>query len=362
MAVMSSDADVTDSGPGVGADPVPAGPLTAWLLAHVPEAQVGDAPIAVERISGGHSNLTYRITDAAGTVFALRRPPTGMVLATAHDMQREWRFISALAPVGVPVAHPVAFCADPGVIGAEFYVMRFVEGQVLGDAESGNRLAAGEPRRTAGAETVDVLAALHAVAPDAVGLGDLRRDGSYLDRQLRRWHRQVHASAVEDLAAVDAAHERLVARAATLPPSEVRIAHGDYRPGNLAYAPDGRIRAIFDWELATLGDPLADLGWLLASWGRPGDTVPPTIVGPNAAGGYPDGDELASRYAERSGRDLTDLDFYVAFARWRSACIHAGVYSRYVGGVMGADESDGSASRLDGISVQAEAAVAALGG
>ncbi len=343
-------------------DAVPAGPLTAWLREHAPEVAVGDGPVRVERISGGHSNLTYRLTDAAGTAFALRRPPTGMVLATAHDMSREWRFISALAPVGLPVAPPVAFCPDEDVIGAEFYVMRFVEGDVLGDGASGHRLAEGDPRRTAGLDTAEVLAALHAVDPDQVGLSDLRRDGSYLERQLRRWHRQVHASAVEDLAVVDAAHDKLVARAATLPPSDVRIAHGDYRPGNLAYGPDGRVRAIFDWELATLGDPLADLGWLLASWGRPDDPAPPTIEGPNQAGGYPDGGELAARYAERSGRDLSDLDFYVAFARWRSSCIGAGVHSRYVGGVMGTTESDGGKARLESLYAQSEAALAALGG
>lgn len=338
---------------------VPAAALTDWLRSEVPEVKVGDGPVGVERISGGHSNLTYRVTDAAGTTWALRRPPTGMVLATAHDMSREWRFISALAPTGVPVAPPVAYCADDAVIGAEFYVMGFVEGEVLGDAESGHRL---EPdvRPAAGLATVDVLADLHAVEPDDVGLGDLRRPGSYLERQLKVWHRQVHASAVEDLSAVDAAHERLVARAAALPPSEVRIAHGDYRPGNLAYGPDGGVRAIFDWELATLGDPLADLGWLLASWGRPGDTAVPTIAGPNQAGGYPDGDALAARYAARSGRDVGELDFYVAFARWRSACIGAGVYSRYIGGVMGAEESDQGAARLQSLQDQAAAALAAL--
>jgi aminoglycoside phosphotransferase (APT) family kinase protein len=338
-------------------DAVPAAALSDWLHAAVPEVK---GAVTVERISGGHSNLTYRITDAAGSMWALRRPPTGMVLATAHDMSREWRFIAALAPTPVPVATPVAYCSDASVIGAEFYVMDFVDGDVLGDAESGHRLAPGEPRRTAGLDTVDVLAALHAVEPDAAGLGDLHRSGSYLERQLRRWHRQVHESAVTDLAAVDAAHERLVARVATLPPSDVRIAHGDYRPGNLAVAADGRVQAIFDWELATLGDPLADLGWLLASWGRPGDAAPPTIEGPNQVDGYPDGDELAARYAERSGRDVSELDFYVAFARWRSACIGAGVYSRYAGGVMGADEPDGGAARLQSLQTQAEAALAAL--
>jgi aminoglycoside phosphotransferase (APT) family kinase protein len=342
-------------------DAAPPGPLTDWLRAEVPQLPVGDRPVDVERISGGHSNLTYRITDAAGGRWALRRPPTGMVLATAHDMSREWRFISALASTPVPVAPPVAYCADTGVIGAEFYLMKFVDGEVLGDEASGHRLEPGAPRRTAGLETVDVMAALHATDPDGVGLGDLRRSGNYLERQLRRWHRQVHESAVPDLSTVDAVHARLVERAAALPPSDVRIAHGDFRPGNLAFGPDGRVRAVFDWELAALGDPLADLGWLIASWGRPGDAVPPTIAGPSLVDGYPDRDELVARYAGRSGRDVSQLDFYVAFARWRSACIGAGVHSRYAAGVMGAGEADAGAARLASLQRQAEAALAALG-
>jgi aminoglycoside phosphotransferase (APT) family kinase protein len=344
-------------------DAVPAGPLTEWLRAEVPQMKVGDEPVDIERISGGHSNLTYRITDAAGRCWALRRPPTGMVLATAHDMSREWRFITAVAPTPVPVAPPDAFCADTDVIGAEFYLMEFVDGDVLGDEASGHRLEPGAPRRTAGLDAVDVLAALHAVDPDAVGLGDLRRSGSYLERQLRRWHRQVHESSVPDLSTVDAVHARLVEQAAALPVADVRIAHGDFRLGNLAVGPDGRVRAVFDWELATLGDPLADLGWLIASWGRPGDEVPPTISGPSLVEGYADRTELVDRYAARSGRDVSHLDFYVAFARWRWACIGAGVYSRYAGGVMGtADEADVGVARLASIQRQAEAALAALGG
>jgi aminoglycoside phosphotransferase (APT) family kinase protein len=346
-------------------DPAPPGlpgtaSLAGWLRDTVPGWPSGS--IRVERIAGGHSNLTYRVTDAAGGRWALRRPPTGMVLATAHDMSREWRFLTALAPTPVPVAPPVAYCADAGVIGAEFYLMGFVAGEVLGDEAAGHRLAPGGPRRTAGFDAVDVLAALHAVDPDEVGLSDLRRPGGYLERQLRRWHRQVHESAVPDLTVLDAVHERLVRRAAALPPAEVRIAHGDFRLGNLAVGPDGRVRAVFDWELATLGDPLADLGWLIASWGRPGDAVPPTIPGPSLVEGYPERAELVARYAERSGRDVAALDVYLAFARWRSACIGAGVYSRYAGGVMGSGEPDGGAARLRSVHEQAAAALAALSG
>jgi aminoglycoside phosphotransferase (APT) family kinase protein len=252
------------------------------------------------------------------------------------------------------------------VIGAEFYLTEFVDGEVLNDEASGHRLI-GPARRAAGLDAINVLADLHAVDPDAVGLADLRRPGRYLERQLRRWHRQVHESAVPDLSTIDAVHARLVERAADLAPSEPCIAHGDFRLGNLAVGPDGRVRAVFDWELAAIGDPLADLGWLIASWGRPGDEVPPTIAGPSLVEGYAERAELVARYAERSGRDLIalqdELDVYVAFARWRSACIGAGVYTRYAGGVMGGRaEADGGAARLASLQRQAEAALAALGG
>ncbi len=306
-------------------DAVPPDRLAAWFATSVPG--VADGPLSITRISGGHSNLTFRIIDAAGSRWALRRPPTGMVLATAHDMGREWRFLTALADTPVPVAAPVALCTDPDVLGAEFYVMGFVDGDVLGDEASGHLLAPAA-RHAAGLDAVEVLAALHAVDPDGVGLADLRRTGSYLERQLRRWHRQVHASAVTDLGVIDLlvideVHERLSERAARMPPPEVRIAHGDYRLGNLAVDGAGVVRAVFDWELATLGDPLADLGWLIASWG--GDGVPPTINGPSLVYGWAGRDELVDHYATRSGRDVTDLGLYVAFARWRSACIGAGV-------------------------------------
>ena len=149
-----------------------------------------------------------------------------------------------------------------------------------------------------------MLADLHAVDPDAVGLGDLRRPGSYLDRQLRRWHRQVHESACPTCPRWTPHTRGWCGGPRRSPPSEVRIAHGDFRLGNLAVGPDGRVRAVFDWELATLGDPLADLGWLIASWGRPGDEVPPTIAGPSLVDGYAERDELVARYAQRSGRDV----------------------------------------------------------
>lgn len=344
-------------------DPVPTGPLARWLRAEVPEFAAGSGAIEATRIAGGHSNLTYRVVDEAGVAWALRRPPMGGVLATAHDMSREWRFITALHPTPVPVARPVAYCADPDVIGAEFYVMAFVEGVVLGDDEAGAAYPR-ESRRAAGLATVDVLADLHAVDPDEAGLGDLRRPGSYLHRQLRRWHKQAHASAVEDLTGIDVVHDLLLAAAPET--ATTRIAHGDFRAGNLMYSPRGGVQAVLDWELATLGDPLADLGWLLMSWNRPGDEVPAGTNSPSAQPGFPDRAELVARYVERTGTPLAEdvVDYYVAFARWRSACIGAGVYSRYVAGVMGpgAEQGAATATRLEVLQAQVKAARRALGG
>lgn len=340
-----------------GVDPVA---LTRWLAAEVPRVAVrDDTPVTVQRISGGHSNLTFRVVDADGAEFALRRPPTGGVLATAHNMSREWRFLTALAPTGVPVAEPVAHCDDPAVLGAGFYLMGFVPGVVPGDRRAGDVIPEQE-RRSCGLDAAEVLAALHAVDPDRAGLDDLRRPGSYLERQLRRWHRQAHASAIDDLTALDAAHARLQA---AMPETgdPVRIAHGDFRAGNLAFA-GGSIAAIFDWELATLGEPLADLGWLLASWERPGDTRPAITSGPTAAPGWPDRDEVATRYAERSGRSLEHLPYFVAFAYWRAACIGAGVYTRYREGNMGAGAEAGALleERARRVVADSEAAIAAL--
>lgn len=326
--------------------------VTRWLAEHVDGLR---PPVGYRLISGGRSNLTYRLTDAAGAVRALRRPPTGGVLSTAHDMNREWRFLTALTGTGIPVPRPYAYCADDAITGARFYVMGFVDGVVLADGEAARQLP--EPaRHAAGLDTVDVLAALHAVDPEAVGLGDFARREGYLARQLNRWQRQVHQSGAENLALLDEVHDAL---AAHIPPQTDGIVHGDFRPGNLCYTGDGRIAAIFDWELATLGDPLADLGWLLSTWADPGDALAPTTPGPTAEPGFPNRAEVAERYANATGRDTSELPYYVAFARWRSACIGAGVLARYRAGVMGEDPY-AARDRARDVVEQGEAALAAV--
>jgi aminoglycoside phosphotransferase (APT) family kinase protein len=332
----------SDQRDDAGSGPRPAGiepeRVTAWLVNQVPGV-VG--PLEFRLIAGGRSNLTYRVADAAGHVYALRRPPTGGVLSTAHDMEREWRFLRALAPTEVPVAPPLAFCADPEVTGAPFYLMGFVAGIVLSDHAAGLRLAP-EARAVAGRDLVDVLVRLHELEPAAVGLADIVRRTPYVQRQLRRWHQQVHQSDAGYLALLDEVHDLLAAR---VPAQSTGIVHGDYRPGNMAFGPDGRARAVFDWELATSGDPLADLGWLVATWQNPGEEAVDTIAGPSTVPGFPRREELVARYAERSGRDVSNLPYFVAFSRWRSACILAGVNARYQAGVMGDPEYAAEARR-----------------
>lgn len=329
-----ADADYADSGHAdsghaelAGIDSVA---VSRWMAAHMPGLT---PPLTFSLVSGGRSNLTYRVTDGAGTVRALRRPPTGGVLGTAHDMRREWRFLTALAPAGMPVPEPLACCDDPAVTGAEFYVMGFVDGLVPADQEA-VRTWSPQVRRRAGEEVVEVMAALHRVDPDDVGLGGIARRDGYVERQLRRWQRQVHQSGAPDLALLDEVHAALLAN---VPAQRSGIVHGDFRPGNLCFAADGKVLAVFDWELATLGDPLADLGWLISTWEEPGDKVPPTTPGPSAAPGFPTRAELIDRYARLSGRDVSDVPYYVAFSRWRSACISAGVRARYLAGVMADD-------------------------
>ncbi len=315
---------------------IDAGQVERWLVQHVEGLT---APVTFSLVSGGRSNLTYRLTGAAGAVYALRRPPTGGVLSTAHDVSREWRFISAMAPTAVPVPAPVAYCADAAVTGAAFYVMGFVDGLVLADDEAGLALA---PRaRPAAAENlVDVLVALHALDPAAVGLGDMVRKTGYVERQLRRWHAQVHATEPPETPLLDEVHDLLARR---IPAQASGIVHGDYRAGNISFGPDGAVLAVFDWELATSGDPLADLGWLAATWQDPEEPLPPATPGPSAVPGFPARAELVERYARLSGRDTADLPYWVAFARWRSACINVGVRARYLAGHMG---DDGFAARL----------------
>ncbi|QEV17242.1 phosphotransferase family protein [Streptomyces alboniger] len=292
-------------------------------------------PLTARLIEGGRSNLTYAVTDGIAR-WVVRRPPLGHVLATAHDMKREYRVIEALHPTNVPVPAPVllgeAF-EDNAAAGAPFYVMEFVDGTPYRTAEE---LAPLGPARTRAAVLglVDTLVDLHAVDPAAVGLGDFGRPEGFLDRQLRRWGKQLDASRNRDLAGIDELHAAL---GRNLPASPApTVIHGDYRLDNVLIGEDDRIKAILDWEMSTLGDPLTDLGLLVMYSAKL--EVPDSPVSTTAgAPGHPDPAELIERYAARSGRDVSSVSWYTAFAWFKLAVILEGIHYRYtLGQTVGA--------------------------
>jgi aminoglycoside phosphotransferase (APT) family kinase protein len=310
-----------------------------WLETNVDGAA---APFAATLIGGGRSNLTYAVTGADGRRLVVRRPPLSHVLATAHDVGREFRIISALGPTPVPVPPAIALCTDESVNGSPFYVMGFVDGVVL-DSPQKAELLDPSIRRRASEDLVDTLAELHAVDIDGVGLGDLAKRGGYIERQLRRWRRQWADSKTRELPAIDEVAERLAARVPAQ--RDAVIAHGDFRFGNCLTDPvAGRINAVLDWELCTLGDPLADVGYLGVYWTDPG-TGGGRGNDPSGGAGFPTYAELLERYAQRTGRDLDGIDYYVAFQSWRLAVISEGVYARFLHGAM-AQSGDVGADQL----------------
>ncbi|HMC38266.1 MAG TPA: phosphotransferase family protein [Acidimicrobiales bacterium] len=313
--------------------------VTDWFVQHVPGVQ---PPLDFHLVAGGRSNLTFLVTDGAAHRYVLRRPPTGHLLPTAHDMAREHRIIAAMGPAGVPVPPALGLCEDPEVNGAPFYVMGFVDG-IIARTEADVRSGFDEEaRHRAGLALIDTLADIHQADPDRIGLGDLGRKEGYIARQLKRWYGNYQAAnqarGGDSLPAMDELHDRLSAAIPEQGPATV--VHGDYRLDNCVVAPDGsRVEAVLDWELCTLGDPLADVGQLLVYWPEPGERAAIGVAATTVPG-FPRRDELTARYAERTGRELPQLGFYVAFAYWKLACILEGVYARYVGGAMGDDGFD----------------------
>ncbi|MFZ4811945.1 MAG: phosphotransferase family protein [Ilumatobacteraceae bacterium] len=330
--------------------------VSRWLVEHVEGAI---APFRFDLIAGGRSNLTFRVTGDDGSRFVLRRPPLGHVLATAHDMAREHRVIAAVGTTGVPVPPALGLCTDVEVNGAPFYVMGFVDGVVLDGVDKAAALPF-ELRVQTSEHLIDVLADLHAVDIDAVGLGDFAKREGYIERQVKRWSTQWEGSKTRELPAIDEVAARLRER---LPEQRgVAIAHGDFRFGNcLTDVANGRIAAVLDWELCTLGDPLADVGYLGVYWfdGEAGNL---RSNDPTPAGGFPSYDHLLERYAARTGRDLSGIDYYVAFSCWRLAVISEGVYARYLHGAMGEQDVDIEQFKIgvDGLAERALAAVRRL--
>lgn len=321
--------------------------LGDWLAANVAGFA---APFTVAKFPGGQSNPTYRI-DSAGGRFVLRRKPFGPILPSAHAVEREYRLIAALHPSGFPVARPYGLCEDPGVIGAPFYVMELVEGRTLWD---GTLPGMTPPERTAHYEAiVDTLAALHAIDYAGVGLGDYGKPGNYFERQVARWSKQYRASQTDDLPEV----ERLIEWLPRTVPAQTRtsIVHGDFRIDNLIFAGDGpHIRAVLDWELSTLGDPLADFSYFLMSWvtdpeGRSGVKG---CTGPDT--GIPTLEQVVARYCAATGRDgVPDLDWYFAYNLFRLTGIVQGIKKRMQDGNASSAQAAETVARLPGLAAAA---------
>jgi aminoglycoside phosphotransferase (APT) family kinase protein len=309
--------------------------VTAWLAERIDRLQ---PPLRWTKLPGGHSNFTYRVDDAGGRAVVLRRPPLGELLPTAHDMRREFTVISALWPTPVPVPEPLAFTDDEAVTGAPFYAMSWVEGRSLYTAaETAEHLSSEVARARTGPSFIDTLAALHRLDPDEVGLGGLGKRSSYVGRQLHRWYESWQASKTGERPDVDRLYTFLVQN---LPEqTTVSVVHGDYGLHNCRVASDGHIAAVVDWEISTLGDPLADLAYCINAWAESADEDgghdPPTILP-----GFCGREVLIDRYAGSTGADLSRLDFYRCFNYWKTACIVQGVYARYLHGQKSTEDVD----------------------
>lgn len=285
--------------------------------------------LTVEQFRGGQSNPTYKLTDGNGTQYVLRRKPPGKLLPSAHAVDREFRIISALYPTRVPVARPYALCEDEAVIGTAFYIMGFVDGRVLWDPTLPN-VAKQERAKVYEAE-IDVIAELHSVDYKAVGLEDYGRPGNYVARQLSRWGKQYKASETERIEEMEQLLEWLPANA---PQSETTtIVHGDYRLDNMIFHPsEPRVLAVIDWEISTLGDPLADFSYVMMMWRIPKEQG--GLAGHDLeALGIPSEQAMIERYCARTGRSsIGHWEFYMAYNLWRIACIRQGVYARSLDG------------------------------
>ncbi|HMU26588.1 MAG TPA: phosphotransferase family protein [Solirubrobacterales bacterium] len=316
-------------------DGIEHGPLEDWFRERVAELE---PPLDYEKIHGGMSNLTYLVTDQGGSRWVLRRPPLGKVLGSAHDMGREVRVVRALAGTGVPVPPVVGYCEDEAVTGAPFYVMEFVEGPVIRGPEQAAAFPSEEQRRRLGEGLVETMAKIHSVDVNEVGLSDLGRHDGYVQRQLKRWSGQWEKSKTRELPLVEDVHSRLVELAP--PQSAVTLVHGDYRLDNVIYSPTGEVAAVVDWELCTIGEPLADLGLLMVYWREAGDEQIPLITPATVEPGFPTRAELADLYAEINGRDISKLDYFVALGFWKLAIIAEGVLARFAAGQYGDDIGD----------------------
>ena len=309
--------------------------VAEWIRGNVAAA---DGPLDFDLVAAGGSNLTYRVTGEGGLRCVLRRPPERARIATAHEMGREWKILSALhahPEAGIPVPEAIAYCDDPEVTGAEFYLMGFADGLILRGPEEAAGLDRDACDRAADS-LIDVQIAMARLDPDAVGLGDLGRKDAYVERQLARWMRQFDASGGADgphAARVQRLHETLGRR---VPPQQCcGLVHGDYRFDNTVLGADHRIIAVLDWELCTLGDPLADFVWSVLYWSDPDDARDFGSPSPTRHPAFPRRAEAIDRYASRSGLDLSELAYYEAFSFWKMSCLLTGVGARLRAGAAG---------------------------
>ncbi|QYF86927.1 phosphotransferase family protein [Brevundimonas sp. PAMC22021] len=313
--------------------------LDRWLSAHV-EGYAG--PLTIQQFKGGQSNPTYRLTTPSRT-YVLRRKPSGALLASAHAVDREFRVISALSAHGFPVARPYALCEDEGVIGSVFYVMAEVQGRIFWDL----KLPGLQPpeRRAIYQAQVETLARLHAFDPATLDLSDFGRAGNYFERQVSRWTKQYRASETEPVSAMD----RLIAFLPdSLPPDgETRIVHGDFRLDNLILAPDAaEVRAVLDWELSTLGDPMADVSYLLIAWAIPASLRNGLAGADLEALGIPSVEEMVDLYAAQTGARPANLPWLFAYNLFRLAAICQGIAGRVRDGTAASDHARAMAAQV----------------
>ncbi|GAA4487857.1 phosphotransferase family protein [Microbacterium panaciterrae] len=325
--------------------------VSAWFAENI-DGVVGD--VAFEQIAGGRSNLTYLAQDRSQAKWVLRRAPLGMGASRSHDVLREADVLSRLAGTTVRVPAVSGRTTDAGITGAPFYVMEHVDGTILRDRATVEAAVPVDRRPAYARSLVTTLALLHEVDPREVGWAALAERDDYISRQLARWSANWAADRVRVLEDIGRAHDRL--RELVPPQPAARIVHGDYRIDNCVYGPDGAIRAVLDWELTTVGDPLADLGQLLTYWTEPGDEVRALQDPPTLADGFGTRDDLIEMYVQASpDADVSSIRFHVAYNWWKVACIVENVYTRMSRGAMGqSDRTPASfAAQAERIAAQA---------
>lgn len=314
--------------------------VTEWIVG----LDIGAvAPLSFSRIGNGQSNLTYRVGDAGGRHWVLRRPPLGALLASAHDVLREHRIMSALQDTPVPVPKMIATTSDPAVTDAPLVLMGYVDGVVVDDVAVASELSP-ERRRAIGLSLPRALGTVHSVDLAKVGLDDLASKKPFAARQLKRWSAQWEHSKTQDIAEITEVAQALAAQAPDQ--SEVTLVHGDYYMSNVITGADnGEVIGIVDWELCTLGEPLADLGNLLAFWPEAGDGVAGPFTAPTLPG-FPGRAELIAGYAEATGRNVTDVGYWHTLALWRLTIIAEGVRRRLINDPRNASRDGGPTNKV----------------